>query len=266
MREVLALMRASWLTATSYRLNMAFSILALLVTVVPLYFVANALQPLMGQAISNEGGHYFGFLVIGTVAFSLLTAAVTALPGAVGSGIRSGTLEALLATPARLPAILGGLVGHTILWTALRCLVLVGFGLVLGVRVEWGNILLASGIVAMIVLAYLPVGLGAAALVLAFRTTGPLPQGVLIASGMLGGVYYPTHVIPSWIEGFSYVIPLTYGLRALRRTLLDGVPFAAVAGDIGVLAAFVVVLSAAGAGAFAVAIRHARRRGTLAQY
>lgn len=266
MRETAALIRATWLTATSYRLNMVFSVLALLVTVVPLYFVADALQPLMGQAISNEGQHYFGFLVVGTVAFSLLSTAVTALPGAVGSGIRSGTLEALLATPAGLPSILGGLIGYNILWTTLRAMLLVAFGLLLGVQVDWGNTLLASGIVAMIVLAYLPVGLGAAALILAFRTTGPLPQGVLIASGMLGGVYYPTHVIPAWIEGVSYVIPLTYGLRALRRTLLDGAPFTAVAADLGILAGFVVILSAAGAGAFALAIRYARRTGTLAQY
>lgn len=266
MREAMALMRAGWLTATSYRLNMAFSVVALLVTIVPFYFVADALQPIMEDAISNEGQQYFGFLVVGTVAFSFLSAAVTALPGAVGSGIRSGTLEALLATPARLPAILGGLIGYGILWTALRATLLIAFGLLLGVRVDWGNVLLASGIVAMIVLAYLPVGLAAAALILAFRTTGPLPQGVLIASGMLGGVYYPTHVIPASIEGLSYVIPLTYGLRALRRTLLDGAPFSAVASDVAILGTFILVLSVAGAGAFALAMRYARRTGTLAQY
>ena len=266
MREAMALMRASWLTATSYRLNMVFSVVALLVTIVPFYFIADALQPIMAQAISNEGQQYFGFLVVGTVAFSFLSVAVTALPGAVGSGIRSGTLEALLATPARLPAILAGLVGYNIVWTALRAMILIAFGLLLGVRVDWGNVLLASGIVGMIVLAYLPIGLGAAALVLAFRTTGPLPQGVLIASGMLGGVYYPTHVIPSWIERVSDIIPLSYGLRALRRTLLDGVPLSAVASDLAVLAAFIVVLSAAGAAAFALALRHARRSGSLAQY
>ena len=99
-----------------------------------------------------------------------------------------------------------------------------------------------------------------------FRTTGPLPQGVLIASGMLGGVYYPTHVIPSWIERISDVMPLTYGLRALRRTLLDGAPLSAVASDLAVLAGFIVVLSVAAAIAFRAALGHARRAGTLAQY
>lgn len=266
MREALALMRAGWLSAASYRLNMVFSVFALLVTVVPFYFVAKALQPLMATAIENEGGQYFGFLVVGTVAFSFLSTSVTALPGAVRSGIGSGTLEALLATPARLPSILAGLIGYSLVWTTMKALLLVAFGLVLGVQVEWGNVLLACAIVGMIVLAYLPVGLAAAALVLAFRTTGPLPQGVLIASGMLGGVYYPTHVIPSWIEGISGVVPLTYGLRALRRTLLDGARGAEVAGDLAILAGFVAVLSAGALLAFVGALRYARRTGTLAQY
>lgn len=266
MREALALMRASWLTATSYRLNMLFSVVALLVTVVPFYFVGRALQPLMGEVIRNEGHSYFGFLIIGTVAFSFLSTAVTALPGAVRSGIGSGTFEALMATPARLPAILTGLIGYSLGWTALRAMLLVLLGLALGVQIDWGNVLFALGIVGMIVLAYLPIGLAGAALVLAFRTTGPFLQGVLIASGMLGGVYYPTHVIPGWIERLSDVIPLTYGLRALRRTLLDGAALPDVAADLWILAAFIALLSTCAAFAFAAALRHARRAGTLAQY
>ena len=67
----------------------------------------------------------------------------------------------LAATPARLPAILGGLIGYNILWTALRAMLLIGFGMLLGVRIDWGNVLLASGIVGMIVLAYLLIGFAA---------------------------------------------------------------------------------------------------------
>jgi len=115
-------------------------------------------------------------------------------------------------------------------------------------------------------LAHLPFGLFGAALVLWFRTTGPLPKGVLAASGLLGGVYYPTQVIPAWLHTASAGLPLTYGLRSLRRVLLDGAPFSAVAGDLAILAAFATVLLALGAWTFDRALRDARRTGTLAQY
>ena len=54
MREALALIRASWNTALSYRLSMLLSLVSLLVTVVPLYFVANALQPVSDDDVARR--------------------------------------------------------------------------------------------------------------------------------------------------------------------------------------------------------------------
>ena len=85
-------------------------------------------------------------------------------------------------------------------------------------------------------------------------------------SGFLGGVYYPTHVIPSWLHSVSAALPLTYGLRALRRTLLEGWTLAQVLPDLEMLLLFDAVLGMVGVAAFTVALRHARRSGTLAQY
>jgi ABC-2 type transport system permease protein len=265
-REAWALIRAAWLSATSYRLSMAISLGGLLVSIVPLYFVANALQPVMAESIKNEGHQYFGFLLVGTLAFSFIPVAIRSLPGAVGGGLGNGTFEALLGTPTSMPALVAGLTGYGILWTAARAFLMVLAGWLLGAAITWTKLPGALLIVVLIVLAYLPFGLIGAALVLTFRTTGPLTQAVLIGSSLLGGVYYPTHVIPSWLEHLSGIVPLTYGLRALRRVLLDGAPLGAVSGDIGMLVLFTVTLAAAGTLAFDVALSHARRTGTLGQY
>lgn len=266
LREVMALVRAGWLTALSYRVGMLFSLFALIVTVIPVYFVANALQPVMAKSIASETHQYFGFLLLGTIIIPFLNAAMGAVPGAIGSGIATGTLEALLATPARLSAILAGLSGYTFLWTMLKAVLLLLAGWTLGAHVAWSNALTALLILVLIVLAYLPVGIVSAAAVLAFRTAGPLAQGVLIGSVLLGGVYYPTQVIPAWLRSFSAIIPLTYGLRALRRTLLENASLASVTSDLGILVLFIVVLSAISLGALSAALRYARRNGTLAQY
>jgi ABC-2 type transport system permease protein len=266
MREIRALLKANWQVGSSYRLGMVGSLVALVVTVVPVYFVAHALQPMMAPSIASQGGQYFGFVLVGMIAFTFLGVAVSALPKVVGAGIGSGTLEAYLATPARLPTILAGLVSYELLWSFARALLMLVAGAALGAHVAWGRSLAAVGVLALIVLAHLPFGLFGAALVLWFRTTGPLPKGVLAASGLLGGVYYPTQVIPAWLHTASAGLPLTYGLRSLRRVLLDGAPFSAVAGDLAILAAFATVLLALGAWTFDRALRDARRTGTLAQY
>jgi ABC-2 type transport system permease protein len=266
MREMMGLVRASWRSALSYRMGMLLSLASLLLTVVPVYFIARALQGVMANAIRNQGGEYFSFLLVGMIVFAFLNTAVSDLPSSIGSSIGNGTLEALLSTRAPIAAVLGGLVGYSFIWTAIRGLVLLAAGAVLGAHIVWPHFFTAVGILVLIVLAYLPFGLLGASLILAFRTTGPLLQGVIVASGLLGGVYYPSDVIPSWLYRLSEFVPLTYGLRALRRTLLEGVPLSAVASDLGMLLGFVVLLGALSVVLFSEALRYARGSGSLAQY
>lgn len=268
MRETLALVRASWLTALSYRMSMVFSLVSLLVTVVPVYFVARALQPVAAKAIATQGGDYFSFLLVGYAAFMFISVAVNTIPGVVSGGISTGTLEALLSTRAPIPALVSGMVGYSFLWTTVKALVLLTAGVAFGMRPVLGieSFLTSVLILVLIVLAYVPFGILAAALVLAFRTTGPLPSAVLIGSGLLGGVYYPTQVIPSWIQLVSKAVPLTYGLRALRQTLLEGYPLSVVMPDVMWLVGFVILLTAISLFAITEALRYARRTGTLAQY
>lgn len=266
MLSSLALIRASWRSAASYRLRLMLSFVSLALSVVPLYFIAGALQPTMAASIEAEGGQYFGFLIVGSIAFMLVSSAVSALSSEIGSGINTGVLDALLGTPARMPSILGGLVGYGMLWTAARGLVLLIGAWLLGTTLHWEQALSGVLIMLLIVAAYLPIGMIAAACVVAFRTPGPLPQLVLGGSALLGGVYYPTSVIPSWIQGLSDLVPLGYGLRALRATVLDGQSLGAVMYDTSVLALMALVLGMAGTACLMAAFAYARRTGTLSHY
>src|SRR5262245_63136921 len=99
---------------------MVFSIVALVASVVPTFYIANALQPFMAERIQGQGHEYFGFLLLGMACFSLLTTAVSALPNAVGAGISSGSFESMLATPIRLPELLAGMVAYDFTWSLVR--------------------------------------------------------------------------------------------------------------------------------------------------
>lgn len=266
MRRVLALIRADGVAFASYRLQTLLSLGGLLLSVVPLYFVAGALQPVMTNAIATEGREYFGFVVVGTIAFLVLTTAVSALPEAIRSGIGRGTFEAMLATATPLPVLLTGMMGFPLLWTIVRGGVVLASAWLLGAHVVWDRGLAALGILLLLIVAHLPFALVTASLILAFRTAGPFPQGVLTVSALLGGVYYPTQVIPSWLHSVSEFLPLTYGLRAMRRTLLDHVSLGALAPDLVALVGIVVALLPMSLVLFAWALQYARRAGTLAQY
>jgi ABC-2 type transport system permease protein len=265
-RAATALMRASWRTALSYRLRFFVSMLSLLVMIVPLYFVSHAVQPIMAPVIANEGTHYFAFLTLGLFATSVVASCVYALPEAISSDLNSGFFEAVVSTPARADSVAIGLSGYAIVRNTLRGAALVLAGALFGIHLVWSRIPEALLIVALIAVAHFGIGLIAGALVVAYRTHAAIPQAVLLASGLLGGVYYPTTVIPSWIQNLSDVVPLTYGLRALRHTVLDGQGITMVLGDLGVLAMFAVVLTATGAIAYRASLQYARQAGSLSQY
>jgi ABC-2 type transport system permease protein len=118
----------------------------------------------------------------------------------------------------------------------------------------------------LLVVAHVPFGLVAASCVLVFRNMTPLPSAVFAASTLLGGVYYPAHIIPSWLQYVSGAIPMTYGLRAFRATLLEGAPLHQVAGDVAILGLFAAVLLPLGIVALRLGLRYARTTGSLTHY
>jgi ABC-2 type transport system permease protein len=266
MRESFALIRSSWLTATSYRMAMLISLAGLTFIVLPLYFIANALQPTMQHAISAEAQQYFGFVALGAICFSLASSCTTSLPSAIDGAIGRGTLEAMLGTPARLVAICTGLMGYGVLWALLRAAIILAAAALLGASIVWRGAPLGFAVLLLTMLSYAGLGLIFAAMVLVFRTTGPLSAALLTGSMFLGGVYYPTTVIPSWIRDLAGFLPLTYGLRALRQLVLRGDSFAHVARDVEMLAAMTTVSLTVGTIAFYFALQRARRVGTLSSY
>lgn len=266
MHRVAALVRYDFLTWTSYRVQTVLTLGSLLLIVVPVYFIGHSLQPTMAESIEDQGGHFFGFLVVGLVAQRVLWAAMESLPASLGSGIRTGTLEAFFATPVGIPTLLIGMMTYRTLWGLFEGCLLLAVGWLLGARLQADHLLVGFVLIVLIVLVHVPFGLMASAGILAYRTTGPFLLAVYGASVFLGGVYYPTHVIPSWIEHISAFVPLTYGLRALRRTLLEGLPIELIINDLLILLGFILVLGIVSTLMLRRSLRYARCSGSLAQY
>ena len=215
MRSALALIRVSLLTAASYRLAWIMSIAGLALQIVPTYYIGRTLDPFLAPAIKGEGSDYFGFLVMGTVAYLLLAAAVDSLPRALERGINTGTLELIFSTPSSVPSLLVGLTGYELLWATARCIVVLGAAAVFGFHAHWLRFGEAAVILAMVVATYFGAGMIAGAMIIAYRRTASIQTVVIVGSAMLGGVTYPTKLVPTWIGRFSDLIPMTYGIRAV---------------------------------------------------
>jgi ABC-2 type transport system permease protein len=265
-RASLALTRASWRTAKSYRVSFVLSFASLLVTIIPVYLLANALQPFMAEVIAGEGREYFGFVLLGTALLTFVSPALSSFASAVSGGLSSGFFEALLVTPTSLPSLLAGQTGYAFAWALARVVLLTIAGVLLGVDVHWLRLPEALLVITGVVGAYAGVGLVAAALVVSFRTNAAIPQGVLVVSTLMGGVYFPTSVLPAAVAPLAEWLPLTPGLRALRQTLLLGYPLSSVSGDLVHLLLLTALYVVIGVIALRWAFRYARRAGSLSQY
>jgi ABC-2 type transport system permease protein len=132
--------------------------------------------------------------------------------------------------------------------------------------VAWSGLLPALLVIALLVAVHWAISLFGAAMILAFRTTGPLTTAVVLLSTLLGGAYYPTSVIPEGIRGLASFVPASFGFRALRRVLLDGSSLAEVRSDVLILAGITAGLLLLGSMGFHAALHHARRAGSLSHY
>ena len=267
MRRLVAVARAYTLSMLTYRTRTLVSLLSVLIAVVPVYFVAGALQSLAANAIASESTEYFTYLIVGSVASFVVAEAVSAIPSLISSYITSGTLEQLLTTPIGWPSLLGGLSAYGFGWVAMRALVLLLTAWIWATStIAWPRMLEFTAIMALLASAYVGVGLIAGALVLSIRSPLFIPQAVGTVSALLGTVYFPATVLPPVFVPFAAWVPTTPALRAARQILLRDQPLSAVLPDVLQLLAWAAAGILIGGFCFHLALQHARRAGTLTQY
>ena len=191
MHKVWALVRSNWLSASSYKLGFVFSFGSLVLSVVPMFFVAGALQNTMAGEIQGQGDQYFAFLVVGLIALNLVSSTIYALPGGLQTATSTGTLEALLATPTSVSALLVGLSGYEVLLALLRGLVMLIAAGIFGAHVAWLQLGASMPIVALVVLAHFPIAIIRPQWCSRSVRAGRCRSSCCMASTFLGGVYYP---------------------------------------------------------------------------
>mgnify|MGYP002778368637 CR=1 FL=1 len=266
MREALAIARIYVRSMLTYRTRTVLSFASTLIAIVPVYFVAVALRDFAAPAVRGLAPDYFGYVLVGAIGAYVVAEAAGALPAIVNSYITSGMLEQLLGTPARWPSVLAGLSFYGFVWVAIRALLVLAAGWILGESMHWHRAGEAALVFALVALLVLPIGLVGAASVIVTRSSLYLPQAALALATLFGSVYFPPSALPPSLIAVGEAMPLTTALSAARRVLLLDAPLVSVLPSLAPVLAWALGGLALGGGTFALALRHARRAGTLTQY
>jgi ABC-2 type transport system permease protein len=262
--KALAFIRRDFETQVSYRLNFFLRIVGMLISVSSFYFMSQILGTAVSPYLQRYGTDYFHFALLG-IAFIGLSA--NSLAEAIHEYQHKGTLEVLFLSPT---PIFASLVMSTLwryCWAFAESLFyLLVAGLFFQADLNWTSIFSALLVVLLAIFANAGLGFINASFVLVTKRTSPLARLLDLVTNLLAGVYYPIEVLPYWLRAFGRLLPATYSLDALRRTMLQGASLIDVGQDLLALAGFTVVLLPIGFVAFHYAVRWAKIDGTLSQY
>jgi ABC-2 type transport system permease protein len=114
--------------------------------------------------------------------------------------------------------------------------------------------------------AFSAVGLAAASVMVLAKRTGVLIGLVGSAFALLGGVLYPISVLPRPLELLAEALPMVHGLDGVRLALVSHPDLGAIGRDALILVAFAATLVPISLESFRLAIRRARRTGSLSHY
>jgi ABC-2 type transport system permease protein len=153
----------------------------------------------------------------------------------------SGTLNRILASPLReSETVLGYTISYSFIAVAQAALFLTVGVMIFNVTII-GNVMLVFAVSALLAIVSQSLGIllsSTAKRLIHVSITAPF---VFLVVLLLSGVYFPVQQIPSPLRPWSYVLPPTYAVDAMRSVILNGWGLDVIWHDILALCAFAVI-------------------------
>lgn len=258
-----AMARRDFLLARSYRLPFIADVMWGVIDLVLYYFISEV----VGKVPSADLGgapSYFAFALVGILVALVIETATGEVSGRIRNEQLTGTLELLCAQPLRSGQLAAGYAAYPIAFAIVRVAVyFVIAGLLLNLdtgTADW------AGVVVMLLLsafAFLSLGILAAAATIVFKRGEAIVEVAIFAMTFVSGAFFPVSVLPEWAERIGRLMPTKFAFDGLRAALFTGEGWESsalvllVMGIVGIpLATWV----------FGAALKHAKQKGTLAEY
>ena len=213
-----ALMRRYWLWEIVW---VVYSI----TTSLAVAYIALAEPIISGEAADPaKTARFVLYLLVGTIAWRFLGIVFEDIAEIIAWERWEGTIEQTFMAPVpRITHLVGMALGTVIRAAAISIAVLFAVMLFIPVDLSNANALSAFVLLGVGTLAFIGLGIASACFPLLWTEKGLqmayITQAVVL---LVSGVYYPTSVLPQWLQLFSTISPATYVIEGMRRALMDG--------------------------------------------
>ncbi|MGV8143066.1 MAG: ABC transporter permease [Methanothermobacter sp.] len=172
--------------------------------------------------VYGENADFIDFFVPGILAFVvyLLTTILT-LINFVGER-SNGTLERVLASPVTEGEVVTGYAISFGTFGIIQVILLLGIAILVFNILVVGNVLLAFLTAAILAVTCQALGILLSSLAKRPEQAIQFFPFVILPAFLLSGVFWPLQAIPYWLRPFSYLVPPTYAVEAIRAVMLKG--------------------------------------------
>lgn len=211
-----AFLRLSLVLEMSYPISFVTSHISPLVPAVLFFFVA-ALVP---QSSDRLGGDYYTFVIIGLVATQMLSAGLGSFGNVLQSAVQQGQFEMLLVEPIRWRLLPFGMVLYLLIDKVVNTSLILVVAVLLGANIVWQGLPVALLVILLGMGGTLGIGILSASVRVLAKRSDPLLTLYQHAAAVLAGVYFPLELLPDSLRLFSWLIPHTYVIAAMRNALM----------------------------------------------
>lgn len=269
LRSLFVIARKDWKVFWRYPLNAVSNVFQPIIWITPVYFMGKAFSTngqATGFAAYSGSGDYMSYILLGTVLTNFILTVFWGMGLALKEDMDAGVLESNWLTPVSRLLILVGRTLTSLLTTTITSLVMLGLGAALFGFKPTGSALAAFLTTIPMLLGLYGFGFAFAGVVLLMRDANTLIDvGSFLVQGF-SGTNFPVKSLPYWLIPVSLMLPLTYGLDAIRGFLLKTNTLMPINTEITILIVFMFVMLWGGAQIFYRVERRVRKLGTLGQH
>jgi ABC-2 type transport system permease protein len=258
------IMRRDAFVFVSYRTQLLTQVLGMLFQLTIFYFISHLLHVHAKSFRTSED--YFAYVVIGLSISQVLILTLGLAPARVRQELVAGTMERLMVSSFGIDSGVISMLFFPVVMGLVMATIMLGlaatiFGLHL---VDTAPLALPIALLGSI--AFMPFALGLVALVVAFKQIASGATFITSGIGIVGGLYFPTQLLPAWLRWASQVQPFTPAVDLLRHLLVDTPLQHPATTDLLKLIGFAVVLFPPSILALRRSILFGQRRGTIFEY
>jgi len=266
-KKASAFLKKDFINQSSYRLSFLLNILSIFFAVYVFYIFSKLFEG-SNSYLEKFDNDYFFFLIIGISISDLVLRISSVINTEVRNYQLTGMFEEIINIKGSIIELLSYSFLYPTIFSIFRLMIfLLSSALLFDLTLNFNNLSLIIVTILFTIISCIGIAFIAGAYALAFKKGNPLSAINQLSVMILGGVFFPTAILPTWLNIISQFIPITHALEIIRILFMYDQPIdQSLLNHFVILICLSVVLLIIGLLVCRLAIIFGKKNGTLTIY